>query len=227
MVKKGVIQMIDYYSYKKIDGLHARFNLVISPKCNGKTYGMMKKILDEYINTGMTSAYVRRLAEELQPQYIKFLFNPFRDYIEEKTNGKYNDVFYHSREFYLIKKEILSDGSTKCISKDSKPFCRTYDINNSKTIMEAYKIRYVVFDEFMNCQGYLSNECEKFRILCLNIKNNYVVQIYMLGNPIDESCPYFKYMGLKDLADMEKGTINLYTVNLDTFGKTTIAVDFC
>ncbi|MDE5771627.1 MAG: phage DNA encapsidation protein [Ruminococcus sp.] len=219
--------MSDYYSYKKIDELHAKFNLVISRYCTGKTYGMMKKILDVYIETGMSSAYVRRLAEDLQPRHINFLFNSIRDYIEEKTHGKYNDVFYQSRAFYLIKNEILSDGSTKCISKDSKPFCRTYDINTSTPIIEVYKLRYIMFDEFMSCRGYLSNECKKFRQLCLNIKNNDDVQIYMLGNSIDKYCPYFKDMGLKDVADMEQGTINLQTVNLDNFGKTTIAVDFC
>lgn len=219
--------MSDYYSYKKIDGLHATYNLIIGQRSNGKTYGMLKKIVDEYIKTGTPSAYVRRLDEQIKPTQLEDLFNPLIEYIAERTKDKYNGVSYWRNRYYMIKNETLPDGSTKRVAKDSKPFCRTYAINTAETTKgaDAGKVRYVCFDEFMTRKYYLANEFIMFQnLLSSIIRNRDGVQIYMLANTVNKYCPYFKDMGLKDVADMEQGSINLYSVGKT---KTTIAVEYC
>lgn len=225
--KKSAATDFTYYSYDKIDKLKATYNLIIGQRSNGKTYGMLKKILNAYITNGTPSAYVRRLDEQIKPTQIDFLFNPLISYIEEKTNGKYNGVSYRLRGFYLIKNETLPEGSTKRVAKDTKPFCRTYAINTAETTKgaDAGEIRYVCFDEFMTRQYYLANEFIMFQnLLSSIIRNRDGVQIYMLANTVNKYCPYFKDMGLKDVGEMEQGTINLYTVGKT---KTTIAVEYC
>lgn len=217
----------EYYSYANIDKLKATYNIIIGQRANGKTYGMLKKILDAYIDKGLPSAYVRRLDEQIKTTVIAHLFNELSPYIAKKTNGNYNGVTYWMHAFYLVKNDILADGSVKRQNKDSKPFCRAYALNtmeNSKGA-DAGKIRYICFDEFMTRKFYLANEFVVFQnLLSSLIRNREGVQIYMLANTVNKYCPYFKDMGLKSVDTMEQGTINLYTV-----GKTdtTIAVEYC
>lgn len=215
-----------YYSYDEIDKCNATYNLIIGQRSNGKTFGMLKKIIDEYLATGTPSAYIRRLDEQIKPTYISFLFNPLSDYLREKTNGKYTGFDYRLRAFYFMREETDGSGRTTK-TKDKTPFCRTYSINTHDTSKgaDAGKVRYVVFDEFITRQYYLSNEFVMFQnVLSSIIRNRDGVQIYMLANTVNKYCPYFADMGIKDVADMEQGTINLYTVGKT---KTTIAVEYC
>lgn len=215
-----------YYSYKEIDKHKATYNLIIGQRSNGKTFGMLKKILDEYLKTGTPSAYIRRLDEQIKPTYISFLFNPLAEYVAEKTNGKYNSFDYRLRAFYLMRTETDEVGNTKK-TKEKTPFCRLYSINAHDTSKgaDAGKVRYVVFDEFITRQYYLTNEFVMFQnVLSSIIRNRDGVQIYMLANTVNKFCPYFSDMGIKDIGEMEQGTIAIYTVGKT---KTTIAVEYC
>lgn len=223
---RKAVTTFKYYSYDEIDKHKATYNLIIGQRSNGKTFGMLKKIIDEYLETGTPSAYIRRLDEQIKPTYISFLFNPLAEYVAEKTNGRYNSFDYRLRAFYLMKTETDEVGNTKK-TKDKKPFCRLYSINAHDTSKgaDAGKVRYVVFDEFITRQYYLTNEFVMFQnVLSSIIRNRDGVQIYMLANTVNKYCPYFADMGLKGIDEMEQGTINLYTIGKT---KTTIAVEYC
>lgn len=187
---------------------------------------MLKKIIDEYLKTGTPSAYIRRLDEQIKPTYISFLFNPLAEYVAKKTEGRYNSFDYRLRAFYLTNTETDEVGNIKK-TKDKKPFCRLYSINTHDTSKgaDAGRVRYVVFDEFITRQYYLTNEFVMFQnVLSSIIRNRDGVQIYMLANTVNKYCPYFADMGLKGIDEMEQGTIAIYTVGKT---KTTIAVEYC
>lgn len=217
-----------YYSYAKINKIKATYNLIIGQRSNGKTYGACsEKILDPYLEQGKPSAYIRRLDEMIRPANIESLFNPHLDYIEEKTEHKYNRVVYRSHAFYLARFDVDDTGRYVKTAQDINPFCRTYAINTVETTkgQDAGPVANVIFDEFVTRQFYLANEFVKFQnLLSSIIRDRDGVQIWMLANTVSKHCPYFRDMGLHRIRDQEQGTIDVYTMGKS---KTKIAVEYC
>lgn len=217
-----------YYSYAKINKIKATYNLIIGQRSNGKTYGACsEKILDPYLEQGKPSAYIRRLDEMIRPANIESLFNPHLDYIEEKTEHKYNRVVYRSHAFYLARFDVDDTGRYVKTAQDINPFCRTYAINTVETTkgQDAGAVANVIFDEFVTRQFYLANEFVKFQnLLSSIIRDRDGVQIWMLANTVSKHCPYFRDMGLHRIRDQEQGTIDVYTMGKS---KTKIAVEYC
>ena len=212
--------MSEYYSSKEIDALDATYNLIYGQRSNGKTYCICRKILDAYFNEDLPSAYIRRLDEMIKPKNIQELFSPHLDYIIEKTEGRYNAIFYRSNAFYLC---TYKDGEK--IGQDKNPFCRTYSINTAETTkgQDAGRVKYVVFDEFITRQFYLNNEFILWQNILSSIIRNREAKIYMLANTVSKYCPYFREMGLNRVKDQVQGTIDLYTMGKS---ETKIAVEY-
>ena len=215
----------EYYDSSAIDALDATYNIIYGQRSNGKTYRLCRKILDAYLDpdNSLPSAYLRRLDEMIKPSNISSLFDPHIEYIKEKTNGKYNAVFYRSHAFYLC--AYNEDGQK--IIQDHRPFCRTYSINTAETTkgQDAGEIKYIVFDEFLTRSFYLQNEFILFQnVISSLIRSRSGVKLYLLANTVSKFCPYFAEMGLSRIKDQKQGTIDLYTM-----GKTStkIAVEYC
>ena len=219
--------MGSYYSFTKIDKQKATYNLIIGQRSNGKTFGMCRKILQEYFATGTPSAYIRRMDEMIKMSNIQGLFDPHLEYIEEATEHKYNRVVYKMHAFYLARYDVDDKGAYKKTAQDINPFCRTFAVSTAETTKgtDPGAMAYVVFDEFITRQFYLANEFVKFQnLLSSIIRDRPNVKIYMLANTVSKHCPYFRDMGLYRIQDQEQGTIDVYTV-----GKTgtKIAVEYC
>ena len=215
----------EYYDSSAIDALDATYNIIYGQRSNGKTFRLCRKILDAYLDPDISlpSAYLRRLDEMIKPSNIASLFDPHIEYIKEKTNGKYNAIFYRSRAFYLC--AYNEDGQK--IRQDHRPFCRTYSINTAETTkgQDAGEIKYIVFDEFLTRSFYLQNEFILFQnVISSLIRSRSGVKLYLLANTVSKFCPYFAEMGLSRIKDQKQGTIDLYTM-----GKTStkIAVEYC
>lgn len=211
-----------YYSSDEIDKLGATYNIIYGQRSNGKTFAICRKIIDAYIDEGLPSAYIRRLDEMIKPSNLQELFSPHADYIRDKTEGKYNAIFYRTRGFFLCRYE---DGIK--VAQDVKPFCRTYSLNTSETTkgQDAGEVKYICFDEFITRQFYLNNEFILFQNTISSIlRSRSGARIYMLANTVSKYCPYFREMGLTRIKDQKQGTIDLYTIG--TSG-TKIAVEYC
>lgn len=219
--------MFDYYSYNNIDKLDATYNLIIGQRSNGKTFGWCRKAIDAYLDEGLPSAYIRRHDEQIRPTNIANLFNPHADYIEQKTNGKYNAVVYRLHAYYLARYAKTATGDEKKVAQDKNPFCRTYAISTAETTKgaDAGEIKYVCFDEFMTRRFYLNNEFVLFQnLLSSLIRTRSGVKIYMLANTVNKFCPYFTDMGLRNVSKQKQGTIDIYKMGKSD---TTIAVEYC
>lgn len=211
-----------YYKSDQIDELDAVYNLIYGQRANGKTFECCRKIIDAYLSEGIPSAYIRRLDEMLKPKNLQELFSPHEEYISDMTGGKYNSTFYRSNAFFLCRYE----NGVK-VAQDKKPFCRTYAINTAETTkgQDAGEIKYVVFDEFITRQFYISQEFILMQnLLSSLIRSRDGVKIYMIANTVSKYCPYFREMGLNRIKDQQQGTIDVYTM-----GKTDtkIAVEYC
>lgn len=227
--KKGktaeVKPMQQYYDRTAIDQTEASYRLIIGQRSNGKTYSVLKTILEQYFDEGKRSAYIRRYQEEIMPKNIQLLFsqNNFTNLIINKSVGEYNGTFYRANCFYLA----FYDEEGKIQKKDTVPFCITRAVNTWETTkgQDAGELHLICYDEFMTRSGYLNDEFVKFcNLLSSLIRDRKDCVIYMLANSVNKYCPYFEEMGLQDVDKMEQGEIRVYSYEKSDLK---VAVEYC
>lgn len=218
-------ELKQYYDRTKIDETGASYRMIIGQRSNGKTFSVLKTILENYINRGERAAYIRRYAEEIQPKNIQLLFDQesLRDLIVELSGGNYNGTFYRANCFYLV----YYDEEGKMVSRDKTPFCITRAINTWETTkgQDAGTLHLICFDEFATRNAYLPDEFIKFcNLLSSLVRDRDNVVIYMLANTVNKYCPYFKEMGLGDVSQIPQGELRVYN-----FGNSElrVAVEYC
>lgn len=199
--------------------------MIIGQRSNGKTFSVLKTILENYINKGQRAAYIRRYAEEIQPKNIQLLFGQeaLRNLIVELSGGEFNGTFYRANCFYLA--YYGEDGSIS--KKDRIPFCITRAINTWETTkgQDAGTLHLICFDEFATRNAYLPDEFIKFcNLLSSLVRDRDDVVIYMLANTVNKYCPYFKEMGLGDVSQIPQGELRVYN-----FGNSElrVALEYC
>lgn len=215
-------ELQEHYDIEPIDSTEAVYRMIIGQRSNGKTYAVCRNIVDDYIDFKKRGAYIRRYEESIVPKNIQNLFDPHLKYIEEKTRGEYNGIWYRTKQFFLARYE---DG--QLVYKDDTPFCITAAINTAEATKgeDRGEIHTIVFDEFMTREGYLNNEFVRFmNLLSTLIRDRDNATIYMLANTVNKYCPYFAEMGLKNVDKLPKGEIGLYTYG---DSRLTVAVEIC
>ena len=216
-----------YYDSSEIRKIGALYNMIIGTRSNGKTFDWCHDTIDHYLETGIPSAYIRRLDTMLDASNLADLYDPQLDFIREKSGGKWNSILYRTHAFYLCRYEETKTGGRAKVAQDPKPFCRTYAINTVETTKGADRgqVYSVCLDEFITRTFYLTNEFVMFQnLLSSIIRNRPGVTIWMIANTVNKSCPYFREMGISHIREMKPGQIDVYQL-----GRTDkkIAVEYC
>lgn len=216
----------EHYSYNDILKIDALYYMIFGMRSNGKTYGWCRLCLDHYIEEGKPSAYIRRLDSMLTKDNAASLFDPHLEYIIKRTGGKWNSIVYRSRSFYFAYYANHKAGNRVKLGEDKQPFCRCYAINTAETSkgQDRGAVWSVCFDEFITRAYYLTNEFVLFQNLLSSIIRDRPAKIFMLGNTVSKTCPYFREMGITQLKKLKPGDIQRYAI-----GKTEkyIAVQYC
>lgn len=215
-----------WYNYRKIDDTGAIYRMIIGERSNGKTYGAMKKAIENYVERGEHFALIRRFKDHMTSTRMNKYFNGLQENgeIERITGGKWDRVIFRSMEFYLAK----WDDDLNKIVKDVEPFGHGYALNTPEADKggDVPKVTMIVFDEFLTRSYYLSDEFVLFTNTLSTIlrkhENNTV--IYMLGNTVNKYCPYFDEMGLSKVKNQKQGTIDVYQYGNSDL---TVAVEYC
>lgn len=202
-----------YYSLDKILSANAEYNIIYGERSNGKTTAVLKYALEHFINTNFNKqlSVIRRWEEDFKGNNGKVLFNGVVSlgWVDEYTDGVYNNIIYKNRAWYLAKTE---NGETDYVLE--KPFAIGFAISSE----EHYKstsypdIDNILFDEFITRSYYLPDEFVKFQNLLstiIRLRDN--VKIFMCGNTINRYCPYFNEMGLTNIKNQSIGSIDVYT----------------
>lgn len=227
--KKGetaeVKPLQQYYDRTAIDETNASYRLIIGQRSNGKTYSVLRTMIEQYLTEGKRSAYIRRYSEEIMPKNCQLLFSQpsLIQLIVELSGGEYNGTFYRANCFYFA----FYDEDGKKERQDPTPFCITRSVNCWETTkgQDAGELHLLCYDEFMTRSGYLSDEFVKFcNLLSSLIRDRKDCVIYMLANSVNKYCPYFEEMGLQDVDKMEQGEIRVYTYNNSDLK---VAVEYC
>lgn len=212
----GKEEKIKYYSNKKILSILAQYYVVIGERSNGKTYAFLELGLKDYCDHGFQFAYVRRWEEDFKGLRAKELMKSLicngndENKVDEFTNGKFNDIIYQSRAWYLAK----YDRETDTMVKDTQPFAFAFAISSGehdKSVSFPF-VRMIIFDELLTRKMYLPNEFVEFmNIISTIVRLRTDVKIIMIGNTINATCPYFREMGLKNIKKMKPNDIDVYT----------------
>lgn len=215
-----------FYSLENILSKNADYNIVFGERSNGKTYAALEYGVKQFVESGFQNqtAIVRRWKEDLKGKRAETLFNALEanGRISELTNGEYTEVYYFNGKWYLSN----FDTNLQKHVPHTKPLAYSFALSE----MEHDKstsypdITTVVFDEFLTRRYYLPDEFILFmNVLSTIIRQRNNVKIFMLGNTVNKFCPYFAEMGLKHIAQMEQGTIDIYKFGK---GQLTIAVEY-
>ena len=194
----------------------ALYYVIIGERSNGKTFSVLEHALIDYLKTGNQLAIIRRWAEDLKGKRAvdlfesNFIINPYKgNYLEKLSDGKYNAFFLYMGKWYLEKRE-----GGKVIHRDDRPFAYRFAL----TEMEHDKgtsyagVKWILFDEFLTNKTYLPEEFKVFtNVLSTIIRTREDVKIFMCGNTVNRYAPYFKEMGLNNIAKMKKDVIDVYT----------------
>lgn len=110
----------------------------------GKTYSFAKLAIDEFVNKGKTSAYVRRRPIEIEGSETMFV-KPFKDWQEDCGDSK--DIVFKKGIYYY----------------DNEPFLWFIPLNTAKRGMTIPDCNKVMYDEYIPKDGiYLKNEFKRF-----------------------------------------------------------------
>lgn len=215
-----------YYSLKNILEKKCVYNVIFGERSNGKTYSVLLHGIEKFCNNGEQMAIVRRWAEDIKGRRATDIFAAHNENkeIEKLSGGKYTGIAYYGRKFYACtydeENKPIYNMETDCIA-------HTFSLSeteHNKSISYP-KITTVLFDEFITKHIYLQDEFILFmNTLSTIIRQRTNVEIFMCGNTVNKTCPYFSEMGLKHILEMKQGTIDIYTYGNSELK---VAVEYC
>lgn len=224
-----------FYSLTNILSKNADYNLIIGERSNGKTYAVLKRIIEMYATKNIQGAIIRRWADDFKGKRGASMFDALvaNNEVSKATKGTWTDIYYFSSRWYMCRYD--EEGNR---TLDDKPFCFGFAV----TGMEHDKgtsfpgIGNILFDEFLTRTAYLPDEFVLFcNVISTIIRhrenvNGEPIKIFMCGNTVNKYSPYFSEMGLSHIKDMKPGMIDVYTYGEKTLsGKPslTVAVELC
>lgn len=208
-----------YYDINPLLELDAEYNIIMGERSNGKTYSVLKTMIEHYLKTGHYGVYIRRYADEILPSNLKLLFNPFD--ISKLSKGKYNRITYRGKQFDI---GFYDEETDKWTTREPFCFCAALNTWENAKGPDRGIVGIILFDEFLTRRYYLTNEFLSFQnVLSSFIRDRENVKVFLVGNTVSFYSPYFDEFDLDDVKNMQPGELNCYTFQ----NGTKIAVDYC
>lgn len=217
---------IKYYDVKnllmRIPDAH--YYVIIGERSNGKTYSILNYALERYFQYGEELAYIRRFDEDIKYSRGSLVFKALVEnkVIEKLSKGKWNDVYYYAKKWYL-KFNNYKNPKESYISDIPFAYALSLSSEEHDKSISYPKVKNIFFEEFMS-RNYITDEFELFQnTLSTIIRLRDDVKIFMAGNTINKYAPYFNEMGLTNVKNMKPNDTEIYT-----YGSTglKVVVDF-
>lgn len=192
--------MSEYYNWQKTLSYNADITMVIAARGIGKTYGLRKQCIKDFVNRGKTFVEVTRYREELQAlqrNYFDRIAHEFPEYaFKVETNCGYIAVKTTNEKNY--------DWKLCCyfLAMTSFQMIKKMTFNNVKRIImdECIIERNDVYHR------YLPNEWQILTNIVDTVTREHSddkdkAKLYLLGNACDIINPYFEYMRVNGMPD--------------------------
>ena len=210
-----------YWNILPILGKKADFNLVIGQRGNGKTYGVLKRFLENYKKTKKRFCYIRRWKDDIVAAYMEQLFTPFDNVIEELFGSGFS-IAYKNKKFYLVN----PDG----IKVDCIGYVLSLSESHHTKSVSFVNVSEILLDEFIRMAGEqeLKDELTRFdNVLSTIIRGgNKNVIVWLLANTVSKYSPYFLRFGI-DINKVNQGSIITRSIKLENGEILTIALEYC
>jgi len=217
--------MKQFYRTDKIKETNADFYLVYGKKGNGKSSALYEECIRNYWERGKQFVWMRRWNDDFMGSRAKNFFSDLvgRGVVEEITGGKWNNIVYYQRAWYLAKE----DAKGKTI-KDSTPAGFAYALTSyeHQNGVQYPEVDLLVFDEFLT-DDELADEFTLFMKCYSNIRRSKTYfKCWLLGNTVTYFSTYWLSMGIDNVRTQKKNTIDVYTHEYKQY-KIKIACEYC
>ena len=205
---------IKFYRLDKILATGADYCMILGERSNGKTYSVLEYGLNKWFNSNFTHsmAIIRRFDEDFRGEKGKKVFTSFVEngMVSRITNKMFNGIYYYSMKWYLCR--YNEQGKREFTQEE--PFAIGFSLSSEEhyKMLSFPDIKTILFDEFITRGYYLTDEFIKFTsLLSTIIRLRDDLKIFMLANTINKYSPYFAEMGIFNIKNQKKGTIDIYT----------------
>ena len=205
-----------YYDYHKILSYNVPVNILIGERGCGKSYGIKKYLINQYLKNNSQFIYIRRYENEIKSLFQKDPTNPI-DFFDDIRDEFSEHILSAKRKKFFIDNHCFGFAKRLTEAQDLKSSV----YNNIKTI---------VFDEYpieKNKRYYLPNEgMILLGLFDSIIRNRNDVKIFILGNAVEslEYSPLFSFFDLHlpfntDIKLFKENTILVQYMNNEEFRK--------
>lgn len=182
-----------------------KLNVIVSERKTAKTTNLLLLGLCAYWVDGTVLHYVRTRDEMIQNKNILDMYSVIVEngYIARMTKGKYNNVLYKARRWYL------------CLTGENGEVIET-DVNNCTFCMsndkaDVYKSSYtnpkgdlIFYDEFISINApYRQGDFMAFfNNIDTVVRHRNSAYVFMCANTLDRESQYFYELEIKDIIDV-------------------------
>lgn len=174
---------------------NALINVIVGNRGGGKSYGAKKRAIENFINKGEQFGYIRRYKDDLKKPLEQFYKDIAQEFPEHECKVEGDKVYLRIK---------TNNNKEKWTEKDIAGHGFTLSTANNKKSMSYPEITMLIYDEFLLEEGnqrYLPNEVEKLLNLYETVarpgSDHKRVTLWLLGNAITETNPYFLYFNLR------------------------------
>lgn len=174
---------------------NALINVIVGNRGGGKSYGAKAKGVDNFIKKGEQFGYIRRYKDDLKKPLEQFFKDIAQDFPDHECKVEGDKVYIRLK---------TDNQKEKWTEKDIAGYGFSLSTANNKKSMSYPDITMLIFDEFLLEEGnqrYLPNEVEKLLNLYETVarpgSGHPRVSLWLLGNAISVTNPYFLYFGLQ------------------------------
>ena len=170
-----------YYDLNKILSYNSFLNVIIGERGSGKTYSTSKFVTKKFITNSDEFVYIRRYKSDLKksiPKFFTALIN----------NNEFPDhTLSYKGDNFIIDDKVAGYAITLTMAQSLKS-------------TNFPNVKYIIFDEFIlendGHRHYLQNEVEVFLGLVETIARMRDVKIFLLGNAVTITNPYFIFFDI-------------------------------
>lgn len=182
------------------------FKILVGTRSPGKSYAVKERIIEEAVNK-KRFVYVRRYEMETKGYMVEPYFEDMTPVIEKYTDGKANTMLVDRRRVYFGKMD--EEGKKTKVGEYVGSVVYLAGQHHFKSLMYP-KTGNMIFEEFITDEGYLDDEPKKLMSLISTVCRQGECTVYLIGNTMTRSCPYFWEWALKGVPTMPVDSIGLY-----------------
>lgn len=192
-----------FYTCADILKRDSQYKMIYGGRNNGKSYSVKEHAIKCAFkdNAGNKLCYVRRWEKDTRVHKVEKYFLDMN--IKKITRNKYDCIKAGSGDIYLTdstkKNPRMHIGYYHCLAE-----------SNQYKSLNFPNVANFIFEEFQDEKGYLMDEITKFNSVISTVSRLEMFTVWMIGNALDRSNPYFTEYSLENVIKQEKDTIDRY-----------------